>query len=34
MGTGLKNAFTTADGYKAFDPNLGGLIGTGGRGMI
>jgi hypothetical protein len=34
MGTGLKNALTTPDAYKAFDPGLGKLIGTGGRGMI
>ena len=34
MGTGLKNALSTADGYKAFDPGLGKLIGTGGRGMV
>lgn len=34
MGAGLKNAFTTADAYKAFDPGLGKLIGTGGRGML
>jgi hypothetical protein len=34
MSTGLKNALTSPTAYKAFDPGLGGLIGTGGRGML